>query len=86
LFCFATGITSPIATTEALSLRPDYAGAASGLYGFTQMVVAALCTVAVGLGGDPALAAALVTAGVGALAMLAFRMAALRLGPRGPAD
>lgn len=76
LFCFATGITSPIATTEALSLRPDYAGAASGLYGFTQMVVAALCTVAVGLGGDPALSAALVTAGVGAVAMVAFRMAA----------
>ncbi len=76
VFCLATGVTSPIATTEALSIRPDHAGAASGLYGFTQMVVAALCTVAVGLGGDPALAAALVTAGVGALAMFAFRIAA----------
>jgi DHA1 family bicyclomycin/chloramphenicol resistance-like MFS transporter len=76
LFCLATGVTSPIATTEALSLRPEYAGAASGLYGFTQMVVAALCTVAVGLGGDPALSAALVTAGVGGLVMVAFRMAA----------
>lgn len=76
LFCLATGVTSPIATTQALSLRPDLAGAASGLYGFTQMVVAALCTVGVGIGPDPALAAALVTAGVGALAMLAFRVAA----------
>ena len=90
VFCIATGVTSPIATTEALSIRPELAGAASGLYGFTQMMVAALCTVAVGLGGDPALAAALVTAGVGALAMFAFRRAARhrddglrRLTPRG---
>jgi len=76
VFCIATGVTSPIATTEALSLRPEYVGAASGLYGFTQMVVAALCTMGVGIGHDPALAAALVTSGVGMLAMLAFRMAA----------
>lgn len=76
LFCLATGVTSPIATTQALSIRPEYAGAASGLYGFVQMIVAALCTLAVSFGGDPALAAALVTATVGAVAMLSFRLAA----------
>jgi DHA1 family bicyclomycin/chloramphenicol resistance-like MFS transporter len=59
-----------------LGILPEYAGAASGLYGFVQMIVAAVCTTAVGLGPDPALSAALVTAGVGALAMLAFRVAA----------
>lgn len=75
-FCLATGVTSPIATSQAMNILPEYAGAASGLYGFVQMLVAALCTTAVGLGPDPALAAALVTAGVGGMAMLAFRLAA----------
>lgn len=76
LFCLATGVTSPIATGAALSVRPDLAGSASGLYGFTQMIVAALCTVLVGFGSDPALSAGLVTAAVGATAMLAFMRAA----------
>lgn len=76
VFCLATGVTSPIATSEAMGILPEFAGAASGVYGFVQMMVAALCTTLVGLGPDPALAAALVTAGVGALAMLAFRVAA----------
>ncbi len=76
VFCIATGVTGPIATTEALSLRPELAGAASGLYGFSQMAVAALCTVLAGLGRDPALSAGLVLAGVGVVAMVAFRMAA----------
>jgi DHA1 family bicyclomycin/chloramphenicol resistance-like MFS transporter len=76
VFCLATGVTSPIATSQALAILPQYAGAASGLYGFTQMMVAALCTTLVGFGQNPALSAALVTAGVGALAMVAFRIAA----------
>ncbi|MFT4151665.1 MAG: multidrug effflux MFS transporter [Paracoccaceae bacterium] len=76
VFCFATGLTSPLATTAALSIRPDLAGSASGLYGFSQMVVGAICTVLAGMGGDPAMAAGLVMAGVAAVAMLAFRMAA----------
>lgn len=76
VFCIATGVTGPIATTEALSLRPELAGAASGLYGFSQMAVAALCTVLTGLGSDPALSAGLLLAAVGVVAMTAFRMAA----------
>lgn len=76
VFCLATGVTSPIATSEAMGILPEFAGAASGVYGFVQMVVAAICTTLVGLGPDPALSAALVTAGVGALAMVAFRVAA----------
>ncbi|MBI1170255.1 Bcr/CflA family efflux MFS transporter [bacterium] len=76
VFCLATGVTSPIATSQAMNVLPEYAGAASGLYGFVQMMVAALCTTGVGLGSDPALSAALVTAGVGAVAMVAFRIAA----------
>lgn len=75
-FSFATGLQSPIAATAAISVRPDLAGSASGLYGFTQMVIAAICTALSGLGQDPALAAALVLAGVGVLTVVAFRRAA----------
>jgi DHA1 family bicyclomycin/chloramphenicol resistance-like MFS transporter len=53
------GIASALAITGALSSAPDAIGAASGLYGFSQMAVGALCTLLVGIWpADHAVAAA----------------------------
>ena len=75
VFTIGVGIASPAALTQAVSVNPLVIGSASGLYGFTQMAVGALCTAAVGFGGDPALAAALVLAIAGVVAQLSFWVA-----------
>lgn len=49
VFMLGAGITSPFALTACMSVFPTAVGAASGVYGFAQMVYGALCTVAVGL-------------------------------------
>lgn len=69
------GIASPAALTKAISVNKLVTGSASGLYGFVQMAVGALCTAVVGLGSDPALAAATVLSVAGVLASLAFAIA-----------
>ncbi|TDH59159.1 Bcr/CflA family efflux MFS transporter [Dankookia rubra] len=81
-FTFGAGLASPAALTEALGVNPLVAGSASGLYGFAQMGIGAICTSLAGLGGDPALAAAVVLAGAAVLAQAAFRVA-LRAPARG---
>src|SRR5690606_9338960 len=43
------GIASALALTGALSAAPKAIGAASGLYGFMQMAVGAICTMLVGI-------------------------------------
>jgi DHA1 family bicyclomycin/chloramphenicol resistance-like MFS transporter len=50
-------------------------GSASGLYGFAQMAVGALCTALAGLGHDAALSAALVLAGASVIGQIAFAIA-----------
>ncbi|MGN6462589.1 MAG: Bcr/CflA family drug resistance efflux transporter, partial [Pseudolabrys sp.] len=72
VLCFGAGIASPTALAEAMSINPSIAGSASGLYGFAQMAIGALCTALGGLGGNHALAAALVLAGAGVIAQFAF--------------
>lgn len=47
LFMVGAGMASPFAITGAVSVNPQAIGAASGLYGFTQMTYGVLCTVAV---------------------------------------
>jgi DHA1 family bicyclomycin/chloramphenicol resistance-like MFS transporter len=47
LFMVGAGMASPFALSGAVSVNPHAIGAASGLYGFTQMAYGALCTVAV---------------------------------------
>ncbi len=47
LFMMGAGIASPFALTSAVSVNPHAIGAASGLYGFVQMIYGALCTVLV---------------------------------------
>jgi DHA1 family bicyclomycin/chloramphenicol resistance-like MFS transporter len=72
LFGIGAGIASPAALAQAVSVNPTVIGSASGLYGFAQMGVGALCTALVGMGGDPALAAAIILVGAGAIGQTAF--------------
>jgi MFS transporter, DHA1 family, multidrug resistance protein len=47
VFMVGAGMASPFALSGAVSVNPHAIGAASGLYGFTQMAYGALCTVVV---------------------------------------
>jgi MFS transporter, DHA1 family, multidrug resistance protein len=59
IFSIGVGASGPVAVTSAISTDPQMIGAASGLYGFTQMANGALCTLAVGFfPANPALSAA----------------------------
>jgi MFS transporter, DHA1 family, multidrug resistance protein len=78
VFTIGVGIAAPAALTQAISVSPRVVGSASGLYGFTQMAVGALCTAIVGLGDDPALSAALVLTGASIVGQGAFWIAARR--------
>lgn len=75
LYTCGAGMTSPVALTKAVSVNPHLTGSASGLYGFTQMAVGAICTSLVALGRDPALSAVVVLLGASLIAQVAFRMA-----------
>ncbi len=75
VFTLGIGMASPAALTRAVGVNPRVVGSASGLYGFAQMGVGAVCTALAGLGDDPALAAAGVLTGASLLAQLAFRIA-----------
>ncbi len=75
LFTLGVGTGAPAALTQAISVNAQVIGSASGLYGFAQMTVGALCTTLAGLGSDPALAAGLVLAGSGVVAQLCFAVA-----------
>lgn len=81
-FTFGAGIASPAAMTEAMSLNPDAIGSASGLYGFSQMLVGAVCTSLAGLGSEPAVSAGLVLAVSGVVAQAAFWVARRQPGVR----
>lgn len=76
VFNVGAGVASPAALTEAISVNPAVTGSASGLYGFTQMAVGALCTALATLGGNPALSAGLVLVGAGVVGQSAFWLAA----------
>lgn len=75
LFMAGAGTAAPSSAAAAISVNPRVAGSASGLYGFTQMAVGAICTALAGIGDNPALAAALVLAGSGVVAQTAYRLA-----------
>jgi len=74
-FTLGAGISSPAALTQAISVNPRVVGSASGLYGFAQMAVGAVCTALAGIGRDPALSTAIVLAGAGIVAQLSFWLA-----------
>jgi DHA1 family bicyclomycin/chloramphenicol resistance-like MFS transporter len=75
VFTLGAGTASPVALTEAISVNPKVIGSASGLYGFSQMAIGALCTALAGLGQSPGLAVAVVLAGAGVIAQVAFWIA-----------
>ncbi len=83
VFGAGAGIASPAALTQAVSVNPKAIGSASGLYGFSQMGVGAICTALVGTGTDPALASALILAGAGVIGQVSFWIA-LRYRPASP--
>ena len=75
VFTLGVGIAAPVALAQAVSVNPHVIGSASGLYGFAQMAVGALCTTLAGIGGRPALATAIVLMGAGIIAQLSFAIA-----------
>src|SRR5690606_37794608 len=74
LFTLGVGLCGPGGVAKAISVRPELTGTASGLYGFSQMLIGALCTALVGLGSSPAMAAALVMVAAGIIAQVSLRM------------
>jgi MFS transporter, DHA1 family, multidrug resistance protein len=74
-FTVGVGIAAPAALTQAISVNPRVIGSASGLYGFTQMAVGALCTALAGLGQDAALSAAIVLAAASVVGQASFWVA-----------
>jgi DHA1 family bicyclomycin/chloramphenicol resistance-like MFS transporter len=75
LYTVGVGTAAPAALTKAVSINPFVIGSASGLYGFAQMAVGAICTAFAGLGSDPALSVALVLATAGIIAQISFWVA-----------
>jgi DHA1 family bicyclomycin/chloramphenicol resistance-like MFS transporter len=71
-FTLGSGTASPAALSEAISVNPNVVGSASGLYGFGQMAVGAICTTLAGLGNNPALGVTIVMATAGVIAQLSF--------------
>lgn len=84
VFGIGVGIASPAALTQALGVNPTVIGSASGLYGFSQMGVGAICTALVGVGSDPALTTAMILVGAGAIGQFAFWFAMRRRQPPAP--
>ncbi len=75
VFSIGVGMASPVAVAKAVGVNSKVIGSASGLYGFAQMGVGAVCTGLAGLGRDPALAAAIVLVAAGVVAQVALRIA-----------
>jgi DHA1 family bicyclomycin/chloramphenicol resistance-like MFS transporter len=74
-FAMGAGVASPAALTQAIGVNPQVIGSASGLYGFSQMGVGAICTALVGMGSDPALTTAVILVGAGIIGQAAFWIA-----------
>jgi DHA1 family bicyclomycin/chloramphenicol resistance-like MFS transporter len=63
VFVIGSGLASPAALSKTLAVPAQQVGAAAGLYGFSQMALGAVFTTLVGLGDNPAMAAAVVLLG-----------------------
>jgi MFS transporter, DHA1 family, multidrug resistance protein len=77
-FTLGAGLAAPMALSEAISVNPRVIGSASGLYGFTQMAIGALCAALAGLGRNPALTTAIVLASAAIIAQVSFLIALSR--------
>ena len=77
VFSLGAGLASPVATARAIGADPRAIGAASGLYGFMQMTVGAVCTLLVGIWhADSALPAACILLASALIALMSFLIAA----------
>lgn len=86
VFGLGTGVASPAALTQAISINPEVIGSASGLYGFSQMGIGAICTALVGTADtNPALTAATILASAGVIGQIAFWIALRYRAPGGVA-
>jgi DHA1 family bicyclomycin/chloramphenicol resistance-like MFS transporter len=74
-FAVGAGIASPAALGQAINVNPAVIGSASGLYGFAQMGVGAICTAIMSLGNNPALTSAIVLVAAGLVAQASFWIA-----------
>jgi len=83
VFGIGVGVASPAALTQALGVDPAVIGSASGLYGFSQMGVGAICTTLVGVGTNPALTTAIILVGAGVVGQIAFWFARRPRQPQG---
>lgn len=72
LLTLGIGIAAPASLAIAMSINRQAVGSASGLYGFTQMTVGAICTALVGIGDNPALAATLILTGAMLISQACF--------------
>lgn len=66
------GITAPSSLAIAMNVNREVIGSASGLYGFGQMAVGAICTTLVGLGDNPALTSTIILTGAYSIAQACF--------------
>jgi hypothetical protein len=78
---FANAVVTPTVMSTAIGLRPEHAGAASGLLGFVQLAVAAAATQAVVTFASNSALPLVLTMAAG----LAVAAATLLLRPAGPA-
>lgn len=74
-FTLGAGLASPTALGRALGTLPGLTGSAAGVYGFLQMVVGGLCTLAAGFGSSPALSSGVVLLVASLVGHVAFRYA-----------
>lgn len=84
LFTVGVGLAAPTALALAINVDPAVTGAASGVYGFSQMAIGAACSALVGLGTDQALSAAFVLVGANLVSQFAFWFAGTRRAPMAP--
>ena len=87
LVCFANAISAPNATSSAIGVRPDIAGAASGLTGFLQLVVSASAVQLVAAISNPSpYPLAFTVLGCNVLALLVFMLVQRRAKAQGVAE
>ena len=81
VYALGVGVAAPTALAQAVNVNPAVVGTASGIYGFSQMAVGALCSALVGLGSNPALSAALLLVLAGLVSQGTFQVAARDAAP-----
>ncbi|MFO1254053.1 MAG: Bcr/CflA family drug resistance efflux transporter, partial [Inhella sp.] len=81
VYALGVGVAAPTALAKAVNVNPAVVGTASGIYGFSQMAVGALCSALVGLGSNPALSAGLLLVLAGLVSQGTFQVAARDAAP-----